>query len=213
MKTTKTKILKNKKIKSESSKKWLLRHLNDPYVQKAQQDGYRSRAAYKILEINEKYHILKRGASILDLGSAPGGWSHAIAKRGGAGRMVAMDLLEMEPIQGVEFIQGDFLTEEMLNLLMTYPPFDLILSDMAPSTCGVASVDHLRITGLLEAILPLIDDLLNKGGHFVAKTFQGGTQVSLLNEFKKRFSKVSHMKPKSSRAASTEMYIVCLGKK
>lgn len=199
--------VKNKKL-TASSKRWLERQLNDPFVHKAKAEGYRSRGAFKLLEIQEKYRLLKHGMTIVDLGAAPGGWSQVaahIVKENG--KVIAIDLLAMDPIPGVEFYQGDFneiedkLTEKV----------HVILSDMAPSSCGIKSVDHDRIMGMLEEVFAFGQNYLLPGGALVAKVLRGGTESKLLTEMKKSFTKVTHFKPKSSRSESTEIYVVAEG--
>lgn len=199
--------VKNKKL-TASSKKWLERQLNDPFVHKARQEGYRSRAAFKMLEIQKKYRLLKPGMTIVDLGAAPGGWSQVAATiLREKGRIVAIDLLAMDPLPGVEFYQGDF------NEIDQYVEgkVDLILSDMAPSSCGIKSVDHDRIMGMLEEVYSFAVERLSPGGALVAKVLRGGTEAQLLSEMRKSFSKVGHFKPDSSRSESTEIYVIAEG--
>lgn len=222
--------VKNKKL-SSSSKKWVERQLNDPFVHKAKVEGYRSRAAFKFMEMNEKFKLLKKGMTIVDLGAAPGGWSQVASHvLKGQGTIYAIDLLPMPPLAGVNFVQGDFndlytKTPDTLENVMedddAHPlqpmqralleGVDLVLSDMAPSACGIKSVDHDRIMGLLEDVFTFATEHLKLDGALVAKVLRGGTEGKLLNEMKKVFKKVSHFKPKSSRAESCEIFVVAQG--
>ena len=199
-----------------SSKLWLERQLNDPYVQQAKRDGLRSRAAYKLIEIDDKYHILKRGAAIVDLGAAPGGWSQVAAKRVGApehGKVVAIDLLEMPEIVGVDFAQMDFLDDNAPAklLAMMGGRADVVMSDMAANTTGHRKTDQLRILGLVEGAMAFAADVLNPGGTFVAKVFQSGADATLMTQLKRDFTTVKHVKPASSRADSSERYVLAMG--
>ena len=200
--------------RSLSSQKWLERQLNDPYVARAKREGYRSRAAFKLLEIDEKFHILKPGQKIVDLGAAPGGWSQIAARKvGPKGRIVGIDLLPIDPMPGVEFIQLDFLDESAPGKLMEMlgGPADLVMSDMAANTTGHKKTDHLRIIGLAEAAIYFAREVLAPGGAFVAKVFQGGTENQLLNDLKRDFAVVRHVKPAASRADSAELYVLATG--
>jgi 23S rRNA (uridine2552-2'-O)-methyltransferase len=200
--------------RSLSSQKWLERQLNDPYVARAKREGYRSRAAFKLLEIDEKFHILKPGQKIVDLGAAPGGWSQIAAKKvGPKGRIVGIDLLPIDPMAGVEFIQLDFLDESAPGKLveMLGGPADLVMSDMAANTTGHKKTDHLRIIGLAEAAIYFAREILAPGGAFVAKVFQGGTENQLLGDLKRDFAVVRHVKPSASRADSAELYVLATG--
>jgi 23S rRNA (uridine2552-2'-O)-methyltransferase len=200
--------------RSLSSQKWLERQLNDPYVARAKREGYRSRAAFKLLEIDEKFHILKPGQKIVDLGAAPGGWSQiAASKVGPKGRIVGIDLLPVDPMAGVEFIQLDFLDESAPGKLMDLlgGPADLVMSDMAANTTGHKKTDHLRIIGLAEAAIYFAREILAPGGAFVAKVFQGGTENQLLSDLKRDFAVVRHVKPSASRADSAELYVLATG--
>jgi 23S rRNA (uridine2552-2'-O)-methyltransferase len=200
--------------RSLSSQKWLERQLNDPYVARAKREGYRSRAAFKLLEIDEKFHILKPGQKIVDLGAAPGGWSQIAAKKvGPKGRIVGIDLLPIDPMAGVEFIQLDFLDESAPGKLveMLGGPADLVMSDMAANTTGHKKTDHLRIIGLAEAAIYFAREILAPGGAFVAKVFQGGTENQLLGDLKRDFAVVRHVKPAASRADSAELYVLATG--
>jgi 23S rRNA (uridine2552-2'-O)-methyltransferase len=200
--------------RSLSSQKWLERQLNDPYVARAKREGYRSRAAFKLLEIDEKYKILKPGQKIVDLGAAPGGWSQIAAKVAGPkGKVVGIDLLPIDPMAGVEFIQLDFLDESAPGKLieMLGGPADIVMSDMAANTTGHKKTDHLRIIGLAEAAIYFAREILAPGGAFVAKVFQGGTENQLLADLKRDFAVVRHVKPAASRADSAELYVLATG--
>jgi 23S rRNA (uridine2552-2'-O)-methyltransferase len=200
-----------------SSKLWLERQLNDPYVAQAKRDGYRSRAAYKLLEIDDKHHFLKPGATVVDLGAAPGGWSQIAAKRVGAtegkGRVVAIDLLEMPEIVGVTFAQLDFLSPEAPDklLAMIGGRVDVVMSDMAANTTGHRKTDQLRIVGLVEDAAAFACDVLKPGGTFVAKVFQSGADATLMTQLKRDFASVKHVKPLASRKDSSERYVLALG--
>jgi len=200
-----------------SSKLWLERQLNDPYVAQARREGLRSRAAYKLIEIDDKYHFLKPGMSVVDLGAAPGGWSQIAAKRVGAadgrGKVVAIDLLEMPEIPGVSFAQLDFLKEDAPDRLlkMMGGRADVVLSDMAANTTGHRKTDQLRILGLVEGAAAFASDVLNPGGTFVAKVFQSGADAELLAQLKRDFASVRHVKPASSRQDSSERYVLAMG--
>ncbi len=200
--------------RSLSSQKWLERQLNDPYVARAKREGYRSRAAFKLLEIDEKYHILKAGQRVVDLGAAPGGWSQIAAKVvGPKGKVVGFDLLPIDPMAGVEFIQLDFLDESAPGQLieMLGGPADVVMSDMAANTTGHKKTDHLRIVGLAEAAIYFAREILAPGGAFVAKVFQGGTENQLLADLKRDFAVVRHVKPAASRTDSAELYVLATG--
>lgn len=211
-----TQRIKKTKLK-ESSRRWLQRHINDPYVQRSRAEGYRSRAAYKLLEIDEKHHILKGAHRIIDLGAAPGGWSQIAARVTDSTndkiRVAAIDFLEMDAIPGVHFIQMDFLDDDAPKKLMEAlggAP-DLVISDMAAPTTGHQRTDHLRTMHLCEVAAHFAIDVLAEGGHFLAKTFQGGTERELLNLLKHNFRQVVHVKPAASRAESVEMFILAKG--
>ncbi|QFU16642.1 RlmE family RNA methyltransferase [Microvirga thermotolerans] len=200
--------------RSLSSQKWLERQLNDPYVARAKREGYRSRAAFKLLEIDEKYHILKPGQRVVDLGAAPGGWSQIAARKvGPKGKVVGIDLLPIDPLPGVEFIQLDFLDESAPARLieMLGGPADIVMSDMAANTTGHKKTDHLRIMGLAEAAIDFAREILAPGGAFIAKVFQGGTESQLLADLKRDFATVRHVKPAASRADSAELYVMATG--
>jgi len=200
-----------------SSKLWLERQLNDPYVAQAKRDGLRSRAAYKLIEIDDKYHFLKPGIIVVDLGAAPGGWSQVAAKRVGAtngkGKVVAIDLLEMPEISGVAFAQLDFLADDAPAklLAMIGGRADVVLSDMAANTTGHRKTDQLRILGLVEGAVAFAAEVLNPGGTFVAKVFQSGADAALMSELKRDFATVRHVKPASSRKDSSEHYVLAMG--
>jgi 23S rRNA (uridine2552-2'-O)-methyltransferase len=200
-----------------SSKLWLERQLNDPYVAQAKRDGLRSRAAYKLIEIDDKYHFLKQGISVVDLGAAPGGWSQIAAKRvgraNGKGKVVAIDLLEMPEIPGVDFAQLDFLADDAPQrlLAMMGGRADVVMSDMAGNTTGHRKTDQLRIIGLVEGAAAFAADVLNPGGTFLAKVFQSGADATLMTELKRDFAAVKHVKPASSRQDSSERYVLAMG--
>jgi 23S rRNA (uridine2552-2'-O)-methyltransferase len=200
-----------------SSKLWLERQLNDPYVAQAKRDGYRSRAAYKLIEIDDKHHFLKPGITVVDLGAAPGGWSQIAAKRVGAvngkGKVIAIDLLEMPEIPGVSFAQLDFLAENAPAKLleMIGGRADVVMSDMAANTTGHRKTDQLRIIGLVETAAAFATEVLNPGGTFVAKVFQSGAEADLLAQLKRDFATVRHVKPASSRQDSSERYVLATG--
>lgn len=200
-----------------SSKLWLERQLNDPYVAQAKRDGYRSRAAYKLKEIDDKYKLLKSGQSVIDLGAAPGGWSQIAARKVGAGdgrgQVVAIDLLEMPEIPGVTFAQLDFLADAAPERLrsMLGGGADVVMSDMAPNTTGHRKTDQLRILGLVEGAAAFAVEVLNPGGTFLAKVFQSGADATLLAELKRDFATIRHVKPAASRQDSSERYLLATG--
>ncbi|MCA1452415.1 RlmE family RNA methyltransferase [Bradyrhizobium sp. BRP22] len=200
-----------------SSKLWLERQLNDPYVAKARAQGYRSRAAFKLVEIDDKYRLLKPGMTVVDLGAAPGGWSQVAAKRVGAaegrGRVIAIDLLEMGEIPGVTFAQFDFLDNDAPEKLiaMMGGRADIVMSDMAANTTGHRKTDQLRIVGLVETAAAFACDVLNPGGTFLAKVFQSGADAELLAQLKRDFATVRHVKPAASRQDSSERYVLATG--
>jgi 23S rRNA (uridine2552-2'-O)-methyltransferase len=199
-----------------SSKLWLERQLNDPYVAKAKREGYRSRAAFKLIEIDDKYRFLKSGMTVVDLGAAPGGWSQIAAKRVGSpdkGKVIAIDLLEMGEIPGVSFAQLDFLEADAPDklLAMMGGSADVVMSDMAANTTGHRKTDQLRIIGLVEAAALFASEVLNRGGTFLAKVFQGGAEAELLAQLKRDFASVRHVKPASSRQDSSERYVLATG--
>ena len=200
-----------------SSKLWLERQLNDPYVAQAKREGFRSRAAFKLIEIDDKYRLLKPGMIVVDLGAAPGGWSQIAAKRVGApdgkGRVVAIDLLEMPEIPGVQFAQLDFLDADAPERLvaMLGARADMVMSDMAANTTGHRKTDQLRMVGLVEAAALFASEVLKPGGSFLAKTFQSGADAELLAQLKRNYANVRHVKPASSRQDSSERYLLATG--
>ena len=205
---TRVKTAKGRKL---SSTLWLKRQLNDPYVQRAKAEGFRSRAAYKLLEIDEKFKLLKAGAAVVDLGAAPGGWTQVAAQK--QCRVVALDVLAMPPVPGASLLQMDFADDAAPQAIKAAlgGKADVVLSDMAPNTIGHAATDHLRIMALVELAFAFACDVLEEGGSFAAKTWQGGAEAGVLAEIKRRFRSVRHVKPKASRADSAEMYIVAQG--
>jgi 23S rRNA (uridine2552-2'-O)-methyltransferase len=209
--------VKSKNKRTHSSHQWLSRQLNDPYVRKAHAEGYRSRAAFKLIEIDDKHKILKRGARVVDLGAAPGGWSQVAAERIGAekglGKIVAIDLLDIEPIQHVLFAQMDFNDEDAPARLkeMLGGQADVVLSDMAANTIGHRQTDHLKIVALVEMAAEFAREVLAPGGSFLAKVLQGGTEGELLALLKRDFKSVKHIKPPASRKDSAELYVLATG--
>jgi len=209
--------VKTARKRSLSSTLWLERQLNDPYVARARREGYRSRAAYKLIEMDDRHHLFKPGQRIVDLGAAPGGWSQVAADRVGAkvgkGRVVGVDLLDMEPIQGVEFAVKDFNDEDAPAFIeaMLGGPADGVMSDMAANATGHKATDHLRIVGLAELAADFACEVLAPGGFFVAKVLQGGTEGRLLVRLKRDFATVRHVKPAASRADSAELYVLATG--
>jgi 23S rRNA (uridine2552-2'-O)-methyltransferase len=204
------KVKKNRKL-SVSSRQWLQRQLNDPYVAAAKGKGYRSRAAFKLVELDEKFRLLKKGAKVLDLGAAPGGWSQVAVAKGAT--VVAADVLAIEPIPGVVFFQADLTDPKTPGLLKDAlgGPADLVLTDMAAPTTGHRATDHIRTIALVEIALEVAEDTLKPGGAFVGKVFQGGATGELLARIKQRFREVKHVKPPASRSDSVELYLVALG--
>lgn len=210
----KTVKLKKGKGRKVSSRRWLERQLNDPYVAEAKRRGYRSRAAFKLIELDDKYKLFRQGLRVADLGAAPGGWTQVAVERVGAsGRVVAIDLTPIEPISGAETLTGDVRDQESEQDLIAAlrGHADVVLSDMAASATGHAATDHLRIVGLIETALEFADAVLAPGGAFVAKVLQGGTERDLLTRLRRDFAKVSHAKPEASRKESAEMYVVATG--
>jgi len=209
--------VKSGKGRSLSSKLWLERQLNDPYVARAKHEGLRSRAAFKLIEIDDKHHLLKKGVRVVDLGAAPGGWSQVAAKRIGAeegrGRVVAIDLLDMVPMAGVEFIRLDFLDPRAPDELkkMLGGPADVVLSDMAANATGHRKTDHLKIMALAEAAAEFACEVLAPGGTLLCKVLQGGTEATLLAALKREFAGVKHLKPAASRSDSAELYLLATG--
>lgn len=225
MKNEKFKIARNLSVKVKTAKgrkisstRWLQRQLNDPFVQLAKQEGYRSRAAFKLIEINDKFKLFHKGQLVVDLGAAPGGWSQVAAEKINAGnawggKILAIDLLKMDPLKGVTILQQDFLelTEEDIYSWLGEKKIDIVLSDMAAAASGHNLTDHLRIIQLCEDAFFFAKEHLKLGGHFVAKILRGGTENELLKLLKTNFTQVKHFKPKSSRSDSAEMYVVGLG--
>ncbi|WP_341990802.1 RlmE family RNA methyltransferase [Azorhizobium sp. AG788] len=209
--------VKSSRGRTTSSQKWLQRQLNDPYVARAKREGWRSRAAFKLIEIDEKLHLLRRGMRVVDLGAAPGGWSQVAAKKVGVsegnGKIVAIDLLEMDHVTGVTFAQMDFLDpkapEQLLAMLDGQA--DVVMSDMAANATGHKKTDHLKIVALVELAAEFARQVLAPGGCFVAKVIQGGTEGTLLGDLKRDFAVVRHLKPAASRADSAELYLVATG--
>ena len=199
--------------RTASSVRWLERQLNDPYVKQAKAEGYRSRAAYKLVELDERFGLLKGVQRVVDLGIAPGGWSQVVRKRSPKAGIVGIDLLETEPLEGVTILQMDFMVDEAPGLLeaaLDGPP-DLVLSDMAANTVGHKQTDHLRTMGLVEAAAHFAVEVLAEGGAFVAKVLAGGTDSELLALLKQHFRTVKHAKPPASRKGSSEWYVVAQG--
>jgi len=216
-------MLKDNRKRTESSRNWLLRQLNDPYVTRAQDLGYRSRSAFKLIEIDAKYRFLKPGITVIDLGAAPGGWTQVAAEKLKVGtpkgttrgsQIVAVDLQEMAPLKDVIILTADFTNETTVQSIidsLTTGGVDVLLSDMAAPACGMTDVDHIRIMNLVEAAFEFACLVLKPGGTFVAKVLQGGTEATLLTRLKKAFAKVSHFKPPASRKDSAEVYVVAQG--
>jgi 23S rRNA (uridine2552-2'-O)-methyltransferase len=201
-----------------ASTRWLTRQLNDPYVEEAKRRGYRSRAAFKLAEIDDKHHLLRTGMSVVDLGAAPGGWSQISAQRvqlmAGKGRVIAVDVVEMEPISGVTALKLDLTDSESAGRIrdaLNGKKADLVLSDMHAPATGHKQTDHLRIMGLVEAALDLAEEILAPGGAFLCKVLQGGADKELVARLNRSFAKVRHVKPKASRAESAEMYVLATG--
>jgi 23S rRNA (uridine2552-2'-O)-methyltransferase len=209
--------VKTARKRSLSSTLWLQRQLNDPYVARAKREGWRSRAAYKLMEIDDKYHVFKRGQQIVDLGAAPGGWSQVAAKRvhveTGGGRVIGIDLLPVEPIAGVDLAVLDFLDPQASATLRTMlnGSADGVISDMAANATGHRKTDHLRIVSLLELAAQFAVETLAPGGFFLAKVLQGGTESTALAELKRKFATVRHVKPAASRSDSAELYVLAAG--
>ena len=206
--------LKDEKRRTLSSRTWLERQIRDPYVARAKREGFRSRAAYKLAEIDDKYRLLKPGTRVVDLGAAPGGWSEIAARRVGAGgRVLAIDILDMKPIAEVEFLKLDFLDatapQRLKDLLGGQA--DLVLSDMAANATGHRQTDHIRIMALAEAAAHFAREVLAPGGSFLCKVLQGGTEAALLAELKRDFASVKHVKPPASRSDSAELYLLARG--
>jgi 23S rRNA (uridine2552-2'-O)-methyltransferase len=204
--------LRHARKHSPASQRWLSRQLNDPYVRAAQAQGWRSRAAFKLIELDDRFKLIRPGMRVLDLGAAPGGWTQVAVKRGAA-RVVGLDLLEMDPVPGATLLQGDFADPTMPARLtaLLEGRADLVLSDMAPNTTGHGATDHLRIVALAEAALDFATEVLAEGGGFVAKVFQGGAERDMLVRLKQDFATIRHAKPPASRRESSELYVVATG--
>ncbi|MHB8551282.1 MAG: 23S rRNA (uridine(2552)-2'-O)-methyltransferase RlmE [Acidiferrobacterales bacterium] len=202
-------------VRTKSSKAWLAEHFSDPFVKRAQQEGFRSRAVYKLEEIDRRDHLLRPGAVLVDLGAAPGGWSqYAVRRVGAAGRVVALDILPMDPLAGVDTLQGDFTEKAVLDRLLgclQERPVDLVISDMAPNISGISSADQARAMYLAELAMDFADQVLHPGGGFLVKVFQGSGYTALLQGMRARFEQVLARKPRASRARSREIYLVAKG--
>ncbi|MEM7123519.1 MAG: RlmE family RNA methyltransferase [Pseudomonadota bacterium] len=208
-----SKRVKTARGRRSSSTRWLERQLNDPYVEGAKREGWRSRAAYKLIQLDDRYKFLKRGARVVDLGAAPGGWTQVAVARCPGGQVVAIDLNEIEPIADAAVLVGDATSADGMRAIRDAlgGPADVVLSDMAAPATGHRQTDHLRVMGLVESALAIAEDLLAPGGTFIAKVLQGGTEGELLNQIKRRFAKVAHAKPEASRKDSREIYLVAQG--
>ncbi|MCB2082641.1 MAG: RlmE family RNA methyltransferase [Sphingomonadaceae bacterium] len=207
------KRVKNARRRTASSNRWIERQLNDPYVRQAKADGYRSRAAYKLIELDEKFGLLRGSKRVVDLGIAPGGWSQVVRNQVPKAAIVGIDLLETDPIEGVTILQMDFMDDAApakLEAALDGPP-DLVMSDMAANTVGHKQTDHLRTMGLVEAAAWFAVETLEPGGNFIAKVLAGGTDSDLLNLLKKHFRTVKHAKPPASRKGSSEWYVIAQG--
>ncbi|MEK6746821.1 MAG: RlmE family RNA methyltransferase [Pseudomonadota bacterium] len=209
--------VKTARGRKTSSTRWLQRQLNDPYVALAKKEGYRSRAAYKLIELDDKFHFLKVGKTVLDLGAAPGGWTQVSAVRVKSTEkkplVVGVDILPMPSVPSASVIQLDFMDDSAPDIIRAMIPdgVDVVLSDMAPNTTGHQATDHIRIMVLIEAAYPFACEVLKTGGVFVCKVFQGGAEKELLAQMRKDFTSVKHAKPKASRSDSSEMYVVAIG--
>ena len=206
--------VKTSKYRKKSSNQWLERQLNDPYVAESKRLGYRSRAAFKLVQLDEKYHFLGKGKTIVDLGCAPGGWTQvAVQRNKGSGQVVGIDILETEPVVGATLICQDFTEEGAADKLkrLLNGEADIVMSDMAANTTGHQQTDHLRTIGLVEAAYEFAKEVLAAGGIFIAKVFQGGAEGGLLADAKQNFAKVGHFKPDASRSSSPETYLVAQG--
>jgi len=205
--------VKTSRGRTSSSNRWLERQLNDPYVRRAKSEGYRSRAAYKLLELDERFALLKGVKNVIDLGIAPGGWSQVVRRRAPAAKIAGIDLLPTDPIEGVTILEMDFMDDKAPELLREAlgGPADLVLSDMAANTVGHPQTDHLRTMGLVETGLAFAVEMLKPGGAFVAKVLAGGADSNLVAELKRHFATVKHAKPPASRKDSSEWYVVAQG--
>lgn len=208
------KNIKTARRRKVSSTRWLERQLNDPFVALAKQKGYRSRASFKILEIDNKFKIFKKNYKVLDLGSAPGGWSQVISQKVGKDNILAVDILDMQPLIGVKFIKQDFLAPEAEQIILNEiggEKYDVVMSDMAANTTGNKNIDHIRTSALVEEAYNFALKVLKEDGTFIAKVFQGGTEPELFKNMKQNFKTVKHFKPESSRKESVEIYVVAQG--
>lgn len=205
--------VKTAKSRSTSSQKWLARQLNDPYVAEAKRQGFRSRAAFKLADLDKRFRLLKKGARVLDLGAAPGGWTQVAVEKAGEGKVLGVDILEMPPVAGAEIMQLDFLDSDAPEKIRAAlgGQVDVVLSDMAAPTTGHGHTDHIRTVGLAEAALDFAIEVLAPGGTFVCKVFQGGAEKGMMTLLKRRFAQVRHAKPPSSRKESPETYLVAQG--
>ncbi len=210
-------LLKTARGRKPSSQRWLHRQLNDPYVQEARAKGFRSRAAFKLIQLNEKFQFLKPGITLIDLGAAPGGWAQVAVQKINphqtGGKVIGIDLLEIEPLSDAVLIQGDFLELDQRQKIkaLINEGAQVVMSDMAASTIGHAGTDHLRTIALAEMAFQFAREILTPGGTFISKVFQGGTDPELLKQMKCHFKTIKHMKPQASRKESPEMYVVALG--
>ncbi|MBO7072583.1 MAG: RlmE family RNA methyltransferase [Acetobacter sp.] len=204
--------LKTAHGRTTAQQRWLIRQLNDPYVHAAHQQGWRSRAAFKLIELDNRFHFIRKGIKAVDLGAAPGSWTQVLLQRG-VKHVVGIDLLPVKPLFGAQILEGDFTEPDMPERLkkLLGGKAELVLSDMAPHTTGHTSTDHLRIIALAEEAFCFARDVLAEGGGFIAKVFQGGTEQALLNELKKTFTQICHAKPPASRKNSSEMYVIATG--
>ncbi|GBQ31885.1 RlmE family RNA methyltransferase [Gluconacetobacter azotocaptans] len=204
--------LRTARGRTTAQQRWLNRQLNDPYVLAARKQGWRSRAAFKLIELDDRFHLIRPGMRVVDLGAAPGGWTQVVVKRGAA-HVVGVDLLPVDPVSGATILEGDFNDPDLPDRLIALlgGPADLVLSDMAPNTTGHAPTDHLRIIGLAELALDFATKVLAENGAFVAKVFQGGSERQMLTPMKQAFATVRHAKPPASRKESSELYVVATG--
>ena len=205
--------IKNKNL-SDKSKKWLKRHLTDKYVRLSKDNSYRSRAAFKLIEIIDKYKVLNSVQSVIDLGAAPGSWTEVLVERiKSPKKIISIDLLNIDPIPGVDIIQGDFTSDEFSEYIQKFFPFDLVISDISPNLSGNKTADFLRMQDMVEISMDLALSALSKDGHFVAKYFRTGDMSNVISLAKRNFSKAASFKPDSSRKESSEIYLICLNKK